>query len=381
LRDLVSRSLLLAGFVMVTFANQAMWVTFAPVASQVAAKLQVEVRWVGFLPVLYPVVFLLLSIPAGKLADMDAVKWVMIAGVLTAIGATVRFAGFNLFVLYFSQFLAAVAQPLILNGFVPLTKLYSQEKRSVVLTTMSVSMYSGIAFSLLAGVPVYSTFGITGLILPAAVLSVIGLVVLICAHRFLSTGPATPSSVNTGFGSVVCRPFEMVFGCILGLGVGTFDNLSTWLEPALSSTNFSHHAGQIMGIAISAGVIGVGVIAPAVARYRKHIGYLKFVLVFVLLSMVLLSVYPKLVVVYILIITSSVLMFPAYPLIMEMVAERFLQGGLAAGAVGMVSRVVTVTLTLLASAFIGDASLFFRFLSIPLLAGVVLIILWNDTII
>jgi hypothetical protein len=66
---------------------------------------------------------------------------------------------------------------------------------------------------------------------------------------------------------------------------------------------------------------------------------------------------------------------------MEMVAERFLQGGLAAGAVGMVSRVVTVTLTLLASAFIGDASLFFRFLSIPLLAGVVLIILWNDTII
>jgi hypothetical protein len=42
---------------MVTFANQAMWVTFAPVASQVAAKLQVEVRWVGFLPVLYPVVF------------------------------------------------------------------------------------------------------------------------------------------------------------------------------------------------------------------------------------------------------------------------------------------------------------------------------------
>jgi cyanate permease len=381
LRDLVSRSLLLAGFVMVTFANQAMWVTFAPVASQVAAKLQVEVRWVGFLPVLYPVVFLLLSIPAGKLADMDAVKWVMIAGVLTAIGATVRFAGFNLFVLYFSQFLAAVAQPLILNGFVPLTKLYSQEKRSVVLTTMSVSMYSGIAFSLLAGVPVYSTFGITGLILPAAVLSVIGLVVLICAHRFLSTGPATPSSVNTGFGSVVCRPFVMVFGCILGLGVGTFDNLSTWLEPALSSTNFSHHAGQIMGIAISAGVIGVGVIAPAVARYRKHIGYLKFVLVFVLLSMVLLSVYPKLVVVYILIITSSVLMFPAYPLIMEMVAERFLQGGLAAGAVGMVSRVVTVTLTLLASAFIGDASLFFRFLSIPLLAGVVLIILWNDTII
>ncbi|KFD39612.1 MFS transporter [Schleiferia thermophila] len=381
MRDLVSRSLLLAGFVMVTFANQAMWVTFAPVASQVAAKLQVEVRWVGFLPVLYPVVFLLLSIPAGKLADMDAVKWVMIAGVLTAIGATVRFAGFNLFVLYFSQFLAAVAQPLILNGFVPLTKLYSQEKRSVVLTTMSVSMYSGIAFSLLAGVPVYSTFGITGLILPAAVLSVIGLVVLICAHRFLSTGPATPSSVNTGFGSVVCRPFVMVFGCILGLGVGTFDNLSTWLEPALSSTNFSHHAGQIMGIAISAGVIGVGVIAPAVARYRKHIGYLKFVLVFVLLSMVLLSVYPKLVVVYILIITSSVLMFPAYPLIMEMVAERFLQGGLAAGAVGMVSRVVTVTLTLLASAFIGDASLFFRFLSIPLLAGVVLIILWNDTII
>ncbi|RCX05060.1 cyanate permease [Schleiferia thermophila] len=378
---MVSRSLLLAGFVMVTFANQAMWVTFAPVASQVAAKLQVEVRWVGFLPVLYPVVFLLLSIPAGKLADMDAVKWVMIAGVLTAIGATVRFAGFNLFVLYFSQFLAAVAQPLILNGFVPLTKLYSQEKRSVVLTTMSVSMYSGIAFSLLAGVPVYSTFGITGLILPAAVLSVIGLVVLICAHRFLSTGPATPSSVNTGFGSVVCRPFVMVFGCILGLGVGTFDNLSTWLEPALSSTNFSHHAGQIMGIAISAGVIGVGVISPAVARYRWHIGYLKFVLVFVLLSMVLLTVYPKLVVFYILIITSSVLMFPAYPLIMEMVAERFLQGGLAAGAVGMVSRVVTVTLTLLASAYIGDASLFFRFLSIPLLAGVALITLWNDTII
>lgn len=373
--------MLIAGFVMVTFANQAMWVTFAPVASQVAAKLQVEVRWVGFLPVLYPVVFLFLSLTAGKLADMDAVKWVMIAGVLTAIGATVRFAGFNLFVLYFSQFLAAVAQPLILNGFVPLTKLYSQQRRSVILTTMSVSMYSGIAFSLLAGVPVYSTFGITGLILPAAVLSVIGLVVLICADRFLSTGAATPSSVNTGFGSVVCRPFVMVFGCILGLGVGTFDNLSTWLEPALSSTNFSHHAGQIMGIAISAGVIGVGVIAPAVARYRKHIGYLKFVLVFVLLSMVLLSVYPKLVVVYILIITSSVLMFPAYPLIMEMVAERFLQGGLAAGAVGMVSRVVTVTLTLLASAYIGDASLFFRFLSIPLLAGVVLIILWNDTII
>lgn len=49
--------ILALGLILITFASQAIWVTFSPVVTNVAEELNVSKELVGYLAVLYPPLF------------------------------------------------------------------------------------------------------------------------------------------------------------------------------------------------------------------------------------------------------------------------------------------------------------------------------------
>lgn len=367
------------GFLLTVFSSQSIWITFAPVSSLIAERLALPTTSIGLLAVVYPVVFLLLSLPSGRLIDRNAHTYLIIASLLTALGAVGRFIADALWVWYICQILAAVAQPFILNAFVPVANTLLPEKRGMALSAMSMAMYGGMAFSLLSGSYLYDTFGLAGIFWPSAVTSSLGLIFVLLGNKalLLFAPEAKVFAEKFGWREIFTFKEILLLGFVLGLGVGTFDNLSTWLEPALHNTDTAHLAGSIMGATIGAGILSVAVTVPIIIRRTLHIAYLMFATLFVGISMLILSVYPVKVWIAILLLASGAIMFPAYPVILELIALRFKNPGLATGAVGMVSRVVTVALTLSAAFFISGAGVFFRFLSIPVMLGFVLVLFYK----
>ncbi len=108
------------GYVIITFASQSIWVTFSPAATYVAEDLAVPVEYVGYLAVLYPTFFLLLTVPSGALLDRNLRLWLAFGATATALGGLLRLAAPGSYTwLFLCQLLAAVGQPFLLNGFVP----------------------------------------------------------------------------------------------------------------------------------------------------------------------------------------------------------------------------------------------------------------------
>ncbi|MFN4298184.1 MAG: MFS transporter [Thermaurantimonas sp.] len=373
------KKLYFIGYLLLTFSSQAIWITFAPVVSQIAAEVGTTATHIGMLAVLYPIFFLPLSLPAGRLIDSNLKKYVLLAVLLTALSALGRFISQDLVTLYFCQILAAVAQPFVLNGFVPVAHTLFPAQRSRALSALSVAMYSGMAFSLLTGVYLYERFGMYGLLWPSAITGLSGLVLIALTYKSIDYKPLHSKFHFSEIKTLMKSKPVLLLGCILGLGVGTFDNLSTWLEPALQHTEASTSAGSAMGMAILAGIFSVGPVVALVAKRGWHTQYLHFATLAVSMSMYLLSMHHPVWLIKGILIFGGSAMFPAYPIILELVAERHSNVGLATGAVGMVSRVITVTLTVAAALFIAGPKMFFTYLSIPVLVGFFLIFFYEKT--
>lgn len=375
----MSKKLYFTGYLLLTFSSQAIWITFAPVASRIASEMGIATTYIGMLAVLYPIIFLLLSLPAGRMVDTHLRKYVLIAAILTAMSALGRFISQDLATLYFCQLLAAVAQPFVLNSFVPVAHSLFPLMRSTALSALSIAMYSGMAFSLLTGVYLYERFGMNGLLWPSGLTSISGLVLIATTNTFVELQSLALKKTFSEIKSLITDKAVLLLGCILGLGVGTFDNLSTWLEPALQHTTAASSAGSAMGMAILAGILSVSPVVSFVSKRGWHKRYLHFATLAVAAGMYVLSLHHPVWLIQGILISGGAIMFPAYPIILEMVAERYTSAGLATGAVGVISRIVTVILTLLAALFIYGPGVFFTFLTIPVLLGFFLIFFYEKT--
>ncbi|GCD78368.1 MFS transporter [Thermaurantimonas aggregans] len=373
------KKLYFTGFLLVTFASQAIWITFAPVASRIASEVGTTPTYIGMLAVLYPIFFLILSLPAGRRVDSNLKKYMLIAALLTAASAIGRFISQNLVILYFCQTLAAVAQPFVLNGFVPVAHTLFPSHRSRALSALSIAMYSGMAFSLLTGVYLYERFGMHGLLWPSAITGLFGLVLIAVFNKSIDYRSLQSKVKFSEIKTLMTSKPVLLLGSILGLGVGTFDNLSTWLEPALRHTEASNTAGSAMGMAILAGILSVSPVVGIVSKRGWHTRYLHFATLAVSGGMYLLSTHQPVWLIKSILIFGGSAMFPAYPIILELVAERYVSVGLATGAVGMISRLITVTLTVSAALFISGPKVFFTYLSIPVLLGFFLIFFYEKT--
>ncbi|MEB3755967.1 MAG: hypothetical protein GSR79_03810, partial [Desulfurococcales archaeon] len=65
----IGRAIALAGFPILVFASQVVWVSYSPVTTKVAADLGVGKDAVGLLVMLFPILYILMAYPAGRLLD------------------------------------------------------------------------------------------------------------------------------------------------------------------------------------------------------------------------------------------------------------------------------------------------------------------------
>ena len=105
-----------ASYSAVAGASQLLWLTYAPVTTAAAQHYGVSVTAIGWLANVFPLLYVLLAVPAGLALDRWPRAALAAGALLTALGGVVRLGGDSFGWALAGQLMVAVAQPLVLNA-------------------------------------------------------------------------------------------------------------------------------------------------------------------------------------------------------------------------------------------------------------------------
>ena len=369
-----SRFLTLIGLILIVFVSQDIWVTYSPILTNVAHITGVSDGSIGLLAIIYPIFFLILTIPVGILLDKNFKLWLAVGSVLTfASGAFRIFAPHTYVWLFGFQMLGAIGQPFSLNAFALFASTYYEKRKTMTISLLSFSVYLGTIFSLAAGEYFYNLGGLHTVFLPTAIISVVGIVLFLVGILGLEgRKPEENVSIYREMKYAVRQKNLWVLGVILGLGVAAYDNLSTWLQPVMQTIGMGQVAGTVVALTLILGLIGILIIPNAITKRDLRTIYLRFVATVVFLIFVALAFAASKITLYVLLPMSGLVMLPAYPIIMEWISKFYAKSrqGIATGFMAFVSRIFSVVFTLSALVVIASVAYYFLFLAALILGAV-----------
>lgn len=185
-----------AGLVAIT---QLLWVTFTPITTDSAAEWHVSVDAVGWLSLIFPLVYVLLSLPFGIASDRNYRGALTAGAALTVIGAALRvIPGYGC--AFAGQWLIATGQPLVLNAVNKLAVLYvAPHRRSIAIAAGTASLFVGILVSNVTSPFIMNWHGLPAVLLIQAAVSVAAAAGMLLALRvaplYDEAGPANLSVV------------------------------------------------------------------------------------------------------------------------------------------------------------------------------------------
>ena len=368
----MKKGYLLVGLSLIIFVNQAAWITFSPVSSLVSEELGVTRHMIGLLAILFPAFFLLLTIPSGLLLDRSFHRWLTIGVLFTAAGTVLRLIyPRNYTWLLGCQILLATGQPFLLNSFAPFASRVYPGNKDFAVSVLSLAMYLGIIYSMGTGYFLYTRCGLVSLLVPIAVLAIIGLILYVAGYQELihtnneTSVTTAPRNILAEIRKVIGYRELWLLGVVLGLGVALFDNMTIWLETVLDSIGLGNIAGIAIAAALLLGLGGVAFVPSAIARRSKRTYYIRTATIIGIIVYGVLALYTGKVLVAVLIPLLGLVMLPAYPIIMEWISTyypREIHGG-SSGFIGFVSRIFTVVLATVAAVFTYSPRAYFMFLA------------------
>src|SRR3954454_14008427 len=104
-----------AAYAAVAGANQLLWLTYAPITTDTAERYGVSEAAVGWLSQVFPLLYVVLAVPAGLWLDRALRPALLTGAWLTVTGGAIRL-GDTFALALAGQLLTAMAQPLILNA-------------------------------------------------------------------------------------------------------------------------------------------------------------------------------------------------------------------------------------------------------------------------
>src|SRR5438067_6774048 len=88
-----NRWVILVGYALLTACTQLLWLAYAPITTQTHHAMNVSSAAVGDLAIIFPVMYVILALPAGRWLDARFGQALGLGAVLTAGGGLLRLAG------------------------------------------------------------------------------------------------------------------------------------------------------------------------------------------------------------------------------------------------------------------------------------------------
>jgi predicted MFS family arabinose efflux permease len=326
---------IVAAYGTVAAVTQTLWLTYAPITTETAHRYGVSVSAVGWLSEIFPLLYVLLAIPAGALLDRWFRPSLAAAGGVVALGGLLRLGGESFAWALAGQSLVALAQPVVMSAISKLAGEYLPAKdRPGGIAVASAAGFVGMLIALLLG-PALGGAHLMLLLSIEAAAAVLAALWMALALRRPGAPVAERVAIEGGAARALWRTSEIRTLCMLAfLGFGAFVALSTWLQTLLHPDGVSETlAGVLLVGMILAGVAGCALIPPLVERAHAERGFTRAVVIVGALGSVALGVLPALGARAAALVAMGVFLLPALPVILTL-AERI--AGPAAGTAGAI---------------------------------------------
>ena len=270
-------------------ASQLLWLTYAPVTTAAAEHYGVSVTAIGWLANVFPLLYVVLAVPAGLALDRRpgvALGW----GVsLTAVGGVVRLVGDSFGWALAGQLVVAVAQPFVLNAITGVVAVLPERSRSTGIAIGSGGLFLGMVAALGAGAAVGGDH-LVALMVGEAAVGVAAAAAFLLVRRSAPAPVPVESTEHGDLRAVWTDPVLRRVAVLAFLGFGVFIALVTWLEALLEPRGVSEsEAATIITVAVAVGAVGSMVLAAVFEDRGVEVLLLRAALVVAVVGCVLLA--------------------------------------------------------------------------------------------
>jgi predicted MFS family arabinose efflux permease len=261
----------LAAYAVVAGVSQMLWLNFAPLLSLVEHRYGVSELAASLLVLVFPLLYVVFSVPAGALIDARGYRFGVGLGVVTmTVFACVRIFEASFWPLLVGQVGIAVAQPYVVNGVSKLVADWFDEAEGALATGLAtMGMFVGMAAGMAATPAIVSAGGLRfAMVVFAAITAASTIVFFAFVHANAERrGPASSAEdapSTSGFRLLLRDPQIRLLVVLSFLGLGVFNGLTTWLEPIVTARGIdSEQAGLAGGAILLGGIVGAVVIPAA----------------------------------------------------------------------------------------------------------------------
>ena len=265
------RWVVLSAYMFVAALTQLYWLNFAAIETYIEDYLKIPASDVQWLTLVFPLVQVILTIPAGIIIDKKGYRFGIGLGVVfTGLFTLVRLIDPRSFIiLLLSQILISIGQPFVLNGVTKLaTVWFSPKEEATAVGLGSLALFIGMMVALGLTPVLVEGSGFAAMLWVYAVLGIIGMLLFFIVAR---PQPPTPSRAPEadlsevkwgGVGQIFKYRNFVLLGLVAFVGIGVFNGLATWLEKILNELHNipMTDAGNVSTFLILAGLVGCFVV-------------------------------------------------------------------------------------------------------------------------
>jgi MFS family permease len=275
------RWVVLAVYMYISALTQLYWLNFAAIETFVEERFSIPASTVMWFTLVFPLVQVVLSMPAGMVIDRRGFKYgVGIGALFTGVFAMIRLVNTDSFtILLISQIGIAIGQPFVLNGVTKLVMTwFPQKEEGTAVGLGSLALLVGMMVGLGATPALVQFLGFETMLLIYGILGLLGILLFFLLVKPRPASPAREVEAQqeiTGWQRIrhilKMRDF-VILGFIALIGIGVFNGLATWLEKILNELHQipMTDAGLIAAILILSGIIGCIVIPMVSDRIMKR---------------------------------------------------------------------------------------------------------------
>ncbi len=318
--------------------SQMLWLTYAPITTESATHFGVSEDAVGWLAQIFPLLYVLLAIPAGLLLDRWLRQTLIGAAGLMAVGAVIRMAGSSFELALAGQVLIAIAQPAVLAA---VTKLAAdrvrEDRRAIAIGVGSAGSFLGLVAALVLGATVGASDELKPLLAINLSFAALALIAISFGLRSESAHEASASAAITrvDLSAIYKDPVLRRLGAMTFIGVGVFNGLATWLEVLLNPEGISSSTTSwILVVMTVSGVVGAVALSPRISARGSERGFLQVAALVGAGTFLLLTVAQMDLTIGIILAVLGFFLLGAQPVILEISERRV--GHAAASAAGAI---------------------------------------------
>ncbi|MCE4615193.1 MAG: MFS transporter [Desulfurococcales archaeon] len=287
------RWIVLSIYILAGIASQLIWITYAPILTVSSRFYHVSSDEVGLFAAVFPLVYLVISIPVGYYIDKYGFRRALITGMIfLGVFSAFRSITTSFIVALSFQVIAGTGQPFVMNSVSKLVRSWFPEEEAALATGLgTLSLMLGIIIALALTPILVSHIGLTYTLLTYGAYSIM---TLFLVYVLVKEPEVKLKEERVGIGlremSLVLKNRNiLILSTLFFLGVGAYTAFTTWVEPLVKAVGVPLNRTGMVGSLLTVGGIIGSIVIPGIA---DKIGSRKKPMIYALLTAVILWIIP-----------------------------------------------------------------------------------------